>query len=257
MLFASPGKLHLAHPLLYPTPSSWYRDRAMPSPLIAVTASTEKDALAYIRSLETRGAQVRLFLPGQPLTPEDPLGGATAILLTGGPDIDASTYGEAPQPEAGRPNPSRDQLELGLLRHALARDLPVYGICRGMQLLNVAFGGRLIQDLPGHRVPQGEDASAHHMVYLAPGSKLAAIMGSGGFMRLNSRHHQGLREAQKSPHLLAAAYSLGDGVIEALESPAHDWVIALQCHPERESEVPSAFRRVFQAFVERAERRHG
>ena len=74
-------------------------------------------------------------------------------------------------------------------------------------------------------------------------------------MRLNSIHHQGLREAQKAPDLLAIAYSLDDGLIEGLESPAHDWVIGVQCHPEREKEVPSSFRRLFQAFMERAENR--
>ncbi|MBI4310765.1 MAG: gamma-glutamyl-gamma-aminobutyrate hydrolase family protein [Chloroflexi bacterium] len=229
----------------------------MPQPLIAVTAASEADAQPYLRALEKREAQVRLFLPGEALSSEDPLLGATALLLSGGRDVDPARYGATPDPAAGlRLDPARDAMEFALLRHALERDLPVYGICRGMQLLNVAFGGRLIQDIPGHTAENGAgpDAdSAHHMVFLSIGSKLAAIMGSGGFMRLNSRHHQGLREAQKAPTLLAAAYGLGDGVIEALESPAHDWVIGVQCHPEREAEVPSMFRRVFQAFVERAE----
>lgn len=229
----------------------------MPLPLIAVTASSPAGALPYIHSLEKRGASVRLFLPGEALSSDDPLQGATALMLTGGPDVDPALYGEIPDPKAHvELNKPRDDTEMQLLKYALAQDLPVFGICRGMQLMNVAFGGRLIQNLPGHRVVEGQDgdgASAHHTVYLSIGSKLAAIMGSGGFMRLNSRHHQGLREAHKAPHLLAAAYSLGDGLIEALESPAHDWVIGVQCHPEREAEVPSAFRRVFQAFVERAE----
>ena len=221
----------------------------MPSPVIAVTASNEQAAQPYISALEKRSADVRLFLPGQDISPERPLDGATALLLTGGPDIDPSLYGQPSHEKAEPPSQPRDQMELALLRHALALDLPVYGICRGMQLLNVAFGGSLIQDLPGHRKAPGDN----HMVFLSPGSKLAAIIGSGGFMRLNSRHHQGLRDAQRASQLLGAAYSLGDGIIEALESPAHDWVIGVQCHPEVETEVPSAFRRVFQAFVERAE----
>ncbi|MBI4203248.1 MAG: gamma-glutamyl-gamma-aminobutyrate hydrolase family protein [Chloroflexi bacterium] len=229
----------------------------MPPPLIAVTASAEDSAQPYLRALEKREARTRLFLPKEVLPADDLLEEATALLLTGGPDIDPSLYGEVRHPNAEMPSRDRDRMELELLRCALARDLPVYAICRGMQLLNVAFGGRLIQDMPGHRMSDGGPGagseSAHHMVYVSPGSKLAAIMGSGGFMRLNSRHHQGLREPQKAGELLAAAYSLGDGVIEALESPAHDWVIGVQCHPEREAEVPSMFRRIFQAFVERAE----
>ncbi len=225
----------------------------MPLPVVAVTASDENAAAPYVRALEKRSADVRLLLPGQSAGDEDPMRGATALLLTGGPDIDAARYGQTAHLLAEKPNAARDQLEFTLLRYALAQNLPVFGICRGMQLLNVAFGGSLIQDLPGHKADTATGNSAQHMVYLAPGCKLAAIMGSGGFMRLNSRHHQGLRDAQKAPQLLASAYSLGDGIIEALESPAHDWVIAVQCHPERETEVPSMFRQVFQAFVERAE----
>ena len=94
----------------------------------------------------------------------------------------------------------------------------------------------------------------YHQVYVSPGSKLAAVVGSGGFFRMNSRHHQGLRDAQRAPALLASAYAVEDGVIEALESPSHAWVIGVQCHPERESEVPRGFLRLFQGFLEWAER---
>ncbi len=187
---------------------------------------------------------------------EDPLGGATGLLLTGGSDLDPAVYGQTLDPSAGvESNRRRDDMELALLRHALDRDLPVLAICRGMQLLNVAFGGTLIQDLPDHKANQedGRWESAYHQTYLAPGSRMAAVLGIGGFFRLNSRHHQGLREAQKSPDLLASAYSLGDGIIEALESPAHRWVLGIQCHPEREDETPRAFARLFQRLVERAE----
>ncbi|MBI4200295.1 MAG: gamma-glutamyl-gamma-aminobutyrate hydrolase family protein [Chloroflexi bacterium] len=233
------------------------RATALMLPVVIVTASTEAAALAYQRVVERRGAQVRLALPDAPGRARDALDGASGLLLSGGEDVDPALYGAAPNPGAGvEVNRARDELERSLLAAALERDLPVLAICRGMQFLNVFMGGKLIQDLPHHKVV-GQDGgwgSAYHQVYLAPGSKLAAILGAGGFLRVNSRHHQGLRDAQKAPPLLATAYSVQDGLVEALESPAHDWVIGVQCHPEREEEVPRAFGRLFEAFVERAGR---
>ena len=228
----------------------------MSQPLIVVAAASQRAARRYCDSLESRGAQVHLALPGKAVPSDDPMKGATGLMLTGGEDVDPSLYGEHPDPAAGlETNLRRDNMDLALLRHALDHDLPVLAICRGMQLLNVSFGGKLIQDLPNHKAQRknGRWEPAHHQIYLSPGTKLAAILGSGGFLRVNSIHHQGVREAQKSASLLASAYSLGDGLIEALESPAHDWVLGVQCHPEREDEVPKSFGRLFQAFVERAE----
>ena len=232
----------------------------MAEPIILVTAAREHSPDPYVDSLERRGARARVVSPQEALPPGDPMSGATALLLTGGADVDPELYGDVVDPKAGvRTNRPRDDMELALLRHALRENLPVLGICRGMQLLNVAFGGKLIQDLPNHREQPsaGPSHSAFHQVFLSPGSKLAAILGTGGSFKLNSRHHQGLKEPQKSVALLASAYSLGDGLIEGLESPAHDWVIGVQCHPENEDEVPKAFGRLFQAFVERAEMAEG
>lgn len=227
---------------------------------IVVTASDERAARGYCDSLERRGARVRLALPQKVRSSRAPiesyLDGATGLMLTSGEDVDPELYGESVDPSAGlETNRRRDDLELALLQHFLDRDLPVLAICRGMQLLNVALGGKLIQDLPNHKAlsNNGRLQSAYHQIYLAPGTKLAAILGSGGFLRVNSLHHQGLREAQKSVSLLASAYSLGDGLIEGVESPAHDWVIGVQCHPVLEEEVPKSFSRLFQAFVERAD----
>ena len=176
-------------------------------------------------------------------------------MLTGGPDVDPALYNAVPDPGANlelcRP---LDDLELRLLDYALDRDMPVLAICRGMQLLNVALGGQLIQDLPGHKAEREDGCwqSEKHLIYMAPGAKAAAIVGSAGFFRVNSLHHQGLREAQRSPRLMTSAYSVDDGLIEGLESPHHSWVIGLQCHPERQDEVPRSFANLFAGFYERA-----
>ena len=147
---------------------------------------------------------------------------------------------------------------VGLLRAALADDMPVLAIGGGMQALNIALGGKaaaLVHTAEHPHAPDAEGASAYHHIYIAPGSRLAAVVGSGGFVRVNSRHSRGLREAHKARALLASAYSLEDGVIEALESPRHRWVFGTQFRPERGMELPPHFQRLFQSLVERAAER--
>ena len=225
-------------------------------PIIGITASKDQGARRYKEAVEKAGGSTLILSPDTFDSVNAALAGITGLLVSGGPDIDPTLYGEAQDPEANLEIlRSRDDLELPLLRAALNMDMPVLAICRGMQALNVVMEGRLIQDLPGHKAENkdGEGESAYHRIYISPGSKLAAILGSGGFVRVNSRHHQGLREAQKSPMLLASAYSLDDGLIEGLESPQHSWVIGVQWHPELENEVPRQFQNLFLGHVERAE----
>ena len=223
-------------------------------PVIGVTASTLEEGERYLEALAPWGAEPLLLLPESAPPIEEILAWVDGLLVTGGADIGPEQYDAEPDPTTGPVNAPRDALELPLLRGALERDLPVLGICRGMQALNVAMGGRLLQDIPDHKAEQqdGEWKSALHRIWISPGSKLAAALGSGGQMRVNSRHHQGVREPQKSPRLLASAYALEDGVIEALESPHHRWVVAVQCHPERTKEVPRQFQRLFQRLVDQA-----
>lgn len=243
-----------------------------------MTSVDSRNTHLYIHALGPIGADARLLFPEDAgARPTEALmEGAGGLLLPGGPDVDPELYGASPDPDAGAVvNRPLDDLELRLLNYAVDRDMPVLAICRGMQLLNVAFGGRLIQDLPGHRAvppmvppPQGDieggDAqvgiqgghdrleSKMHQIYLSPGAKAAAVIGTAGFFRVNSRHHQGLREAQRAPRLMTTAYGVEDGLIEGLESPEHSWVIGLQCHPERLNEVPRLFANLFVAFTERA-----
>jgi len=215
----------------------------------------------YIQIMEALGAEIRLMTPPEDghRSTDELMDGVSGLMLRGGPDVDPQLYGQILDPQAGveicRP---LDDLDLRLLDFSLSRDLPVLAICRGMQLLNVAFGGRLIQDLPGHRTDPSSDTKEvkSHEIYLSPGSKAAAVIGMAGFFRVNSLHHQGLREAHRSPKLMATAFAVEDGLVEGLESPEHSWVIGLQCHPERQEEVPRIFANLFLAFQERAESYH-
>ena len=221
--------------------------------LIGVTTSNGGRASRYVASLVSRGAEARVLTPDLFTSPEDALAGVSGLLLTGGGDISPALYGETPEPGgAQNVEPERDAMEIALLRCALRRDMPTLGICRGMQLINVTMGGRLIQDLPGHTLPEFQ--SAVHQIYVSPGSRLGAIIGAGAIYRTNSRHHQGLKEAQRAPSLMASAYHPEDGIVEALESPEHPWLVAVQCHPEREDEVPKSFGKLFAWLAGWAER---
>ena len=228
--------------------------------MVVVSSCEPETSEAYFHLLVSHGwaGEIR-FLDHDP-SRQPALPASGGVVLTDGPDLDPRTYGGSPRPVLGsQVSHDWDAFQLDLLRYALDRDMPVLAICRGMQLLNVSFGGKLLQDIPGHLPGHLEDAGDgdpvpfRHSIYLSPGSKLAAILGMGGFFRVNSLHRDGLKEAQRSPRLLASAYSLEDGIIEGLESPEHQWVVGVQCRPDREAEVPAIFSNLFVAFLERAE----
>lgn len=236
--------------------TSCYDSAVTALPVIAITHSTHVGAARYAASIERRGAKVRLVAPEEHADPTRALSGVSGLVLSGGPDVHPARYGQAVDPRAGiSTNTSLDDMECAILDEALRRDLPVLAICRGMQLLNVVFGGTLLQDIPNHQGMDGDagqTATAYHRVFVSPGSKLGHIVGSGGNYRTNSRHHQGLREPQRARGLLASAYCPDDGIIEGLESPAHTWIIGVQCHPEREDEVPRSFSSLFDGLVYQA-----
>ena len=227
-------------------------------PLVALTTGTVGAHLSpYLDALERAGAEPWTISTDMGVSTDEVLARAGALVLSDGGDL-------RPTPLAGDSgsespfNDARDKMELQLTRSALDDDLPIYGIGRGMVVLNVAMGGSLVDRLEGHppRPSDAGDEEPHfHHIYISPGSKLAAVVGSGGFVRVNSHHRQGVREAQKSSLLMASAYSLDDGLIEALESPAHRWAIAVQFNPELRMEVPPHFDRLFQSLVERASER--
>lgn len=159
----------------------------------------------------------------------------SGVLLTGGADVHPAAYGAAPHPRIERTDAERDAVEIAILHGARERHLPVLAICRGIQLVNVALGGTLVQDLPSERASSTIHAgsSARHGVRIAPASLLHRTVGE--LSQVNSRHHQAVQDV--APGLRAVAWA-DDGVIEALEwaEEAAHWMLAVQWHPEDEGE---------------------
>jgi len=179
------------------------------------------------------------------------------LLLSGGVDLDPSHYGEDPLPGLGKVTPERDAFELALARRALAAGVPVLGICRGVQVLNVAAGGTLFQDLGSqlekvlkHRqeAPRWHES---HAVRLDPSSRMAAILGVTE-ARVNSFHHQAVRVV--APGLRAVAWA-PDGVIEAVESVDGGFALGVQWHPEEMWDRYPLHLKPFSALVEAARAR--
>lgn len=182
------------------------------------------------------------------------------LVLTGGEDVEPARYGEPEAHPTVETVPERDALEFRILEWALADALPVLAICRGLQLLNVALGGSLYQDLPSHYPepighdqmkadPPGPRTEPHHPVAVLPGSCLADLLGSTR-VEVNSMHHQGVRAL--APTLVAVAHA-PDGLVEGVEwrDPARGgFLVGVQWHPEelaRSGDGPS--RRLFEGFV--------
>jgi putative glutamine amidotransferase len=182
-----------------------------------------------------------------------------AVLLPGGPDIDPSYYDAVRHPLTVEVDDLRDQLELTITRWAVQDDLPVFGICRGHQVLNVALGGTLVQDISAelgstlpHDIPADTPRSTLvHDVKIDDESHLASILGATS-VHVNSLHHQSVEKP--APGILVSAYA-SDGVIEALESPDHHFVLSVQWHPEDLYESDEAMMRLFTAFVQAARER--
>lgn len=173
------------------------------------------------------------------------------LLLTGGTDVNPVHYGQGRLRDSESPDDLRDALELRLVREALAADLPVLGICRGLQLLNVALDGTLIQHLPTtnvHRVrPKGAESGRHpsaHQIHVAPQTQLAEIIGAGEH-EVNSRHHQAVNRLGRG---LIVSATASDGVIEAIEKSGAAFAVAVQWHPEDRVQVSNADRKLFLAF---------
>lgn len=210
----------------------------------------------YVESIRRAGAVVVELTAAD--APEGVVGRVDGLLLTGGGDVDPALYGATVHASFVAAEPGRDAYEIALVKAALAADLPLLAICRGMQVLNVACGGDLVQDIPSevngalhHAVAEPRYALAHE-VWIAPTSRLAALMRDeledGESCQVNSRHHQAVRHLGDGLEVTATA---PDGVIEAVERPAARFCLGVQWHPENFWRT-GEFRPLFEGFVEAA-----
>jgi putative glutamine amidotransferase len=207
----------------------------------------------YLRSVEQAGA-IPLALP--PVEPADApaiLDRLDGVVLSGGVDVDPALYGQVPHPKLGRVNRRRDDFELTLTREALRRDVPLLAICRGHQVLNVATGGTLLQDIPStlggrmeHQV-KGPRFQYAHTVDLARTSLLRAILGRDS-LPVNSLHHQAV--GRPGDGLVVSARCPEDGVVEGLEMPGRRFVVGVQWHPESFWDRPDPSQALFAAHVD-------
>jgi putative glutamine amidotransferase len=202
------------------------------------------------------GTPVRVDSSVAPADREAAFASMDGLLLSGGPDVDPSRYGVAIE---GRTvtAPERDAMEFAALAAAEARGVPVLGICRGLQLMNVAGGGRLLQHVDGHAGPGwGAGPALTHPMRLVPGSRLARILNptnpGGGVVTVNSHHHQAVRSADLAPGLVPAGLSPSPAgaLVEALEAASGAFRVGVQCHPERTESTPRSFERLFAFFVD-------
>jgi putative glutamine amidotransferase len=215
------------------------------SPKVLVVYRESADVQPYARALESVGAESVLAEARAGLA----IGPCCGLLLTGGGDVAPALYGESASPETEPPDPERDAVEAALIDEALARDLPLLAICRGMQILNVHLGGGLVQHLPtaAHHVRRTTDRSLPaHRVAIEPGTLLANIAGRDTW-EVNSRHHQAV--ARLAGGLKICARDPEDGTIEAIELPARRYVLAVQWHPENQAANDPEQRKLFQSFA--------
>ncbi|MGE5390184.1 MAG: gamma-glutamyl-gamma-aminobutyrate hydrolase family protein [Deltaproteobacteria bacterium] len=221
-------------------------------PIIGISADYSYEVVkhclgdGYVASVRQAGGSVIILPPSDDdAMIEEYLDICHGLILSGGGDIDPAFWGELPSPRLGEINPRRDGFELALARRALERDIPILGICRGCQLLNVACGGSLQQHIDS---PLAHDQKAprdypFHAIFIEPDTALASIIGRGE-IRVNSFHHQAAADLGQG---LIISARTADGTVEAIESRSHRYMLGLQWHPETMNDMFS--QRIFSSLV--------
>ncbi|MFJ7588720.1 gamma-glutamyl-gamma-aminobutyrate hydrolase family protein [Streptomyces sp. NPDC097617] len=226
----------------------------MPRPLIGITTYVEDSTrygvwdlptslvpTGYYELVQAAGGAAVLLPPDEPGTAAEVLSRVDGLVVAGGPDLDPVHYGAARDSRTGAPATVRDHWELALIAAALEADLPVLGICRGMQALNVALGGTLIQHIDGHFETPG--AMSWHPVRPVPGTRYADLVPQEA--QVPTYHHQAVDRLGRG--LVVSAHAV-DGTVEAIELHDPDrWVLGVQWHPERDADT-----RVMSALIEAA-----
>jgi putative glutamine amidotransferase len=214
-------------------------------PKIGITVQPRRGMEYYVpyrRAVTAAGADPVDLVPGTKALPE-----LDGLLLPGGWDVDPSFYGEPPDEKVVETDPELDETELSMFRQAREREIPVLGICRGQQVINVAMGGSLVQHLEGHEVRAHGRSHLAHSIEVNPTSELGQAAGTHQ-IRVNSFHHQAIRELAEGLHQTARG---DDGTVEGVESD-DGLIVAVQCHPEElTTDLPWA-RNLFERFVARA-----
>lgn len=212
----------------------------------------------YGRCVERAGGEPLAFDCAS-FTTVEALPSFEGLIVTAGVDVDPAGYGQVQSERVTSVDPERDRVESALIRHAIDRNVPLFAICRGFQVLNVVHGGSLLQHIEErepHRARRGEDgvtiASGWHEVAVRSGSLLAVATGQE-VLRVNSRHHQAVMASDLGADVLATGMA-PDGVVEALEVPGHAWALGVQWHPERpemtdDPALRSASTALFEAFT--------
>jgi putative glutamine amidotransferase len=221
------------------------------APVIGVTRCSKLDD--YVASVERSGARARVLDVNE--SPRALLQTIDGVLLTGGGDVDPAFYGEDRHETVEDAEPGRDEFELDLARRAMEQDVPLLAICRGAQVLNVAAGGTLVQDIPtavttdlSHSLTEPKNCVAHDIQVAADSrlrSALGAAVSASCACRVNSRHHQSVG---KLGHNLHASATAPDGVIEGIEVPDATFCLGVQWHPENFWRT-GEFKPLFDAFV--------
>ena len=228
-------------------------------PIIGVTASLVSGKITIDQDVVTSvlmAGGIPYILPytKDMNTLENILTNINALLLSGGVDIDPTLFGEEPIPGLGEIMPERDELEFALIKRALQSNLPILAICRGIQMLNVAAGGNMYQDIYSQKAEvlqhsqRAPRTHLSHFVQIKKNTLLRSILGSDYF-KVNSFHHQAVKDP--APGFVISAIS-SDGVVEAIESQKHRFVLGVQWHPENLTAFDDISKRIFSSFIHSA-----